>query len=188
MADIEQTYLIEFVKWNDSLKNALEKAKEKRNTDGEFCGGDLSGRDYYEGAAVQTSEGIVPLHESGLPSFNFKFWVGHTNFNLTAATIEAIINTLGVETFEQNTPLRFRIAVGRLFNEKDTLERIKANVYQVLGVHNNPLNNYELLRKQFKFFAVINQKVLGGNTQEEVEEKIKLFKDKIETSFFSWKN
>ena len=51
------------------------------------------------------------------PSNMFDCWVCYTNFKLTEADIDTLVNKIdGIECFEQMTPYRFFIGIGKMFN------------------------------------------------------------------------
>lgn len=56
---------------------------------------------------------------------NFKFWIGHTNFNITSAVSGLIENTEGVEILDIYTRYRFRIAVGYSFTDREVMSAIQ---------------------------------------------------------------
>ena len=80
-----------------------------------------------------TPFGVLPLTEDSFASKHFKFWVGHTNFKLWDHYYEVIGNVLGVESVDILTPLRFRIAVGKMFKDDDVMERVKLALLEVVA-------------------------------------------------------
>ena len=82
--------------------------------------------------SIMTPFGILPLTEQSLASRHFKFWVGHTNFMLgdgnktgTEEFEKLIGSVLGVETVDVLTSYRFRIAIGKMFKDRDVMDNIK---------------------------------------------------------------
>jgi hypothetical protein len=67
---------------------------------------------------------VIPVNESIRPSNAYNFWMGYTNFELLEGHVRDIKAIVGVESFDLYTPLRFRIAVGRAFEEHQVLEQI----------------------------------------------------------------
>ena len=67
---------------------------------------------------------MIPVNESIRPSKVYNFWMGYTNFELQEGHCKDIMAVVGVEAFNVFTPLRFRIAVGRAFQEHEVLENI----------------------------------------------------------------
>ena len=59
---------------------------------------------------------------------NFKFWIGHTNFNITSTVSGLIEDTEGVEILDVYTRYRFRIAVGYSFTDRDVMSAIQKTI------------------------------------------------------------
>tara|TARA_R110000822_G_scaffold45592_8_gene121914 strand:+ start:1279 stop:1716 length:438 start_codon:yes stop_codon:yes gene_type:complete len=74
---------------------------------------------------IFTPFGVLPLTEHSLASTYFKFWVGHSNFKITVSTNALISKVEGVESLDIFTPYRFRIAVGKLFRDRDVMSKVK---------------------------------------------------------------
>jgi len=81
---------------------------------------------------MMTPFGVLPLTEDSFASKHFKFWVGHTNFKLWEHYYEVIGNVLGVESVDILTPLRFRIAVGKMFQDNEVKEKVKEALLEAL--------------------------------------------------------
>lgn len=82
--------------------------------------------------AMMTAFGFIPLTEQSLASRHFKFWVGHTNFELGDGIqtgykeFEKVIGQVpGVETVNLMTQYRFRIAIGKLFKDSDVMDSVR---------------------------------------------------------------
>ena len=78
--------------------------------------------------SILTPFGILPLTERSLASRHFKLWVGHSNFKLTQDICFLIQQTGGVEAFDVLTPYRFRIAIGKLFVDRNVMTTVKDNM------------------------------------------------------------
>lgn len=78
---------------------------------------------------IATPMGFIPLTENTSSSRIFNFWVGHTNFNITEQVTELIEDAEGVEALDVFTRYRFRIAVGKAFNDSDVMRNINEQVY-----------------------------------------------------------
>ena len=78
--------------------------------------------------SILTPFGILPLTERSLASRHFKFWVGHSNFQLTKNMCLLIQQTEGVEAFDVLTPYRFRIAIGKLFVDRNVMTTVRDNM------------------------------------------------------------
>jgi hypothetical protein len=83
--------------------------------------------------AISTPMGLIPYTENTACSKIFNFWVGHTNFNLTSHVVEIIEDTDGVETLDIFTRYRFRIAIGKNFDDARVMKAINDQVYKYLG-------------------------------------------------------
>ena len=83
--------------------------------------------------AISTPMGLIPYTENTACSKIFNFWVGHTNFNLTRQVVEIIEDTDGVETLDIFTRYRFRIAIGKNFDDARVMKAINDQVYKYLG-------------------------------------------------------
>lgn len=74
---------------------------------------------------IFTPFGIMPLTEHSLASKHFKLWVGHVNFKLTNKFYDVIGDVTGVESVDILTPYRFRMAVGKMFRDRDVMAKVK---------------------------------------------------------------
>jgi hypothetical protein len=75
--------------------------------------------------------GLIPYNEHTASGKIFNFWVGHTNFSITEDVKKIIENCDGVEILDIFTRYRFRIGIGKCFNESDTMKLINDNIYQI---------------------------------------------------------
>jgi hypothetical protein len=78
-----------------------------------------------------TPLGIIPLTENTASSKIFNFWTGHTTFPISKKIATIIEDTDGVETLDVFTRYRFRISVGKAFDDSIVLRSI-----------NHTINNY----------------------------------------------
>lgn len=81
---------------------------------------------------IATPMGIIPVNDNTLSGKLFNFWMGHTNFNITPTIAEIIENNDGVETLDIFTRYRFRISVGKAFDDSEVMRNINATVYEEL--------------------------------------------------------
>ena len=79
---------------------------------------------------IATPMGIVPINENTASGKIFNFWIGHTNFDITKKIVNLIEKTNGVETLDIFTRYRFRIAVGKAFNDSDVMRDINKKIYK----------------------------------------------------------
>jgi hypothetical protein len=80
---------------------------------------------------IITPFGVLPLTETSLASSHFKFWVGHTNFKILDRYVDIIESCPGVETIDVLTPYRFRIAIAKLFRDRDVMHSVKQALVNV---------------------------------------------------------
>lgn len=140
-------YDVGWEKWIDAYDQELESMKDiEDNDDDELTDEELSelgieGLDegFFLGKqltpiikSIMTPYGILPLTEQSLASRHFKFWVGHTNFMLgdgqktSPEDFEKIIGSvLGVESIDILTSYRFRIAIGKMFKDREVMSNVK---------------------------------------------------------------
>ena len=74
---------------------------------------------------IVTPYGILPLTEHTKASSHFKLWVGHSNFKLTEDFYKVIGQQPGIEALDILTPYRFRIAVGKMFVDRDVMKDVR---------------------------------------------------------------
>lgn len=85
---------------------------------------------------ISTPMGIIPINENTASGKIFKFWVGHTNFNITKKISQIIEDIDGVECLDIFTRYRFRIAIGKVFNDAETMSSIQNILYEYLSNDN----------------------------------------------------
>uniref|UniRef100_A0A6M3LF61 Uncharacterized protein n=1 Tax=viral metagenome TaxID=1070528 RepID=A0A6M3LF61_9ZZZZ len=133
-------YHIFWQRWQDpftQIKDQIEKQSRSQNINkANFSG---SYEDEYESAQhiqsfpmistpmMPTPMGLMPIPTPDISSFNF--WIGHTNFNITKTIFDLLDKMPGIETLECSSPYRFRIAIGRAFNENI----VKNNIAQMIS-------------------------------------------------------
>lgn len=82
---------------------------------------------------MATPMGIIPINDNTASGKIFNFWIGHTNFNITKKIASVIETINGVETLDIFTRYRFRIAVGKAFNDSEVMRDINNTVYKELN-------------------------------------------------------
>ena len=82
---------------------------------------------------LSTPMGLIPLDQTISAGKIFNFWTGYTNFNITRPIAHIIEKTNGVETLDIFTRYRFRIGVGKLFEDGDVMREINSRVYEHLS-------------------------------------------------------
>lgn len=81
---------------------------------------------------IITPFGMIPYNEQTASGKIFNFWNGHTNFGITKVVANAIESTEGIETLDIFTKYRFRVSVGKAFNDSEIMRDVNTNVYKVL--------------------------------------------------------
>jgi hypothetical protein len=86
---------------------------------------------------IATPMGLMPYNELTAPGKLFNFWIGHTNFNITPVITKTIEEAEGVEILDIFTRYRFRIGVGKCFNDSETMKNINDQIYTQLLLSSN---------------------------------------------------
>lgn len=81
---------------------------------------------------IATPMGVIPVNDNTSSGKLFNFWMGHTNFDITKKVAETIEKTEGVESLDIYTRYRFRISVGKAFEDSIVMREINKSVYKVL--------------------------------------------------------
>jgi hypothetical protein len=81
---------------------------------------------------ISTPMGLIPYNENTASSKIFNFWVGHTNFNLSQNIVDVIEECEGVEILDVFTRYRFRIAIGKCFNDRQIMTTISSQTNKYL--------------------------------------------------------
>jgi hypothetical protein len=81
---------------------------------------------------IASPVGIIPYNEYTASGKIFNFWVAHTNFNLSKPIVDIIEECSGVELLDIFTRYRFRIGIGKCFNDSETMNLITENVKSFL--------------------------------------------------------
>jgi len=130
-----QEPLIVWEKWIDPFGQALEEAKW---TDYENEIDTIDDIEYIDDdememrpiKAIATPMGIIPYNELTAPSSLFNFWVGHSNFDINKKIANIIEKSEGVEILDIFTRYRFRIGIGKCFNDSETMKLINDKIYR----------------------------------------------------------
>lgn len=78
--------------------------------------------------------GLIPYNEHTASGKIFNFWLGHTNFNISLRVKNIIEDCDGVEILDIFTRYRFRIAIGKCFNDSEIMKHINDIVYEGLQI------------------------------------------------------
>lgn len=82
---------------------------------------------------IATPMGIIPVNDNTSSGKLFNFWMGHTNFDISKKVAETIEITEGVESLDVYTRYRFRISIGKAFEDSIVMRNINKNVYKELS-------------------------------------------------------
>jgi len=128
--------LIIWQKWVDPFGEDLD---ETRWTDYESTSADLVDIDNDESSlkrhsvkVIASPMGLIPYSEHTAAGKIFNFWTGHSNFNISPSIAQAIEGVDGVETLDIFTRYRFRVGIGKCFDEAITMKEISDTAYEVV--------------------------------------------------------
>lgn len=110
--DTDQDDLEEDINGNNSLNSLISQPKPIK--------------------VIATPMGIIPVNENTASGKIFNFWIGHTNFNITAEISKIIESCHGVECLNVFTRYRFRIAIGKAFTDSIVMKEIQDTIYNYL--------------------------------------------------------
>lgn len=82
---------------------------------------------------ISTPMGLIPMEETVPSGKIFNFWTGYTNFSVTKNIAYIIEKTDGVESLDIFTRYRFRVGVGKLFEDGEVMRNINSKVYDYLS-------------------------------------------------------
>ena len=126
-----------FEEEDESISEAVSEAEEQL-TNEELLENEHLFHEVSHVRSIVTPFGILPLTEQTMASKHFKFWVGHANFKLTEDFYTVIGQHPGIETLDILTPYRFRIAVGKMFTDRDVMSGVRNEmVHHVSNVHSS---------------------------------------------------
>ena len=141
---VENNNLIKWERWIDpygdniDVLNPIDEEQDIENYNNckyEDDGDKKEEEDFQQGFITKkpyklavTQVGVIPFYEHSLPSRIFKFWVGHTNFNISPKVAKVIEDTEGVEVLDIFTRYRMRIAIGKSFNSREVRQKIQKNI------------------------------------------------------------
>ena len=122
-------------KWNDPFGENIDETKwnnyddEDSDADSELLDDEyLKSKMNKPIKVIASPMGLIPYNEHTASSKIFNFWVGHTNFNISKPISDIIEKCNGVELLDVFTRYRFRIGIGKCFNDSDTMKTIMTNV------------------------------------------------------------
>lgn len=86
---------------------------------------------------ISSPMGLIPYNEYTSSSKIFNFWVGHCNFNLSNDIVDIIEQCDGVEILDVFTRYRFRVGIGKCFNDRKTMNNIADKTYSFLETNHD---------------------------------------------------
>jgi hypothetical protein len=132
--------LVIWEKWRDpfgadeeAVQNLLDEEGDEENNEFVEEHGPLSMEQPQNIRVMATPMGIIPVTEYTASGKIFNFWTGHTNFNITEKIATMIERIDGVESLDIFTRYRFRISVGKAFNDSTVMRSITNKVYRYLS-------------------------------------------------------
>lgn len=139
--------------------------------------------------------GVIPLNEHNIPSKVFNFWMGHTNFILGLIEVNTIEDVPGVESLDIFTRYRFRLGIGKAFDEDEVMEDIENNLCQ--STKSKSTKNVALtkvkkhLMSNYPFWAIFmlpsgEIDYRTGDTKESVKAEIAAYPTKQVRVLTSW--
>ena len=127
-----------WLKWQDPMGHLVYEKKEEGEENIEFVASKDSFNDPDKpayspssnsqgntGPAIVGPQGVIPIHEHNLPGKIYNFWNGHTNFGITGRVAFLIEKVVGVETLDIFTRYRFRIGIGKAFEQRKVMRAIE---------------------------------------------------------------
>lgn len=138
----QDTYKIIWEKWKDPFGTEPEddisqtiygeNIDEDADENPESPNNPLAGAKEVRCKIIMTPFGAIPYTENTASSKIFNFWTGHSNFSISKPIAEIIEDTEGVETLDIFTRYRFRISIGKAFQDSSVMRSINNQVYAFL--------------------------------------------------------
>jgi hypothetical protein len=195
--DRTQRKQIIWLKWIDPLAHLVESEEEDeqdavlaRASKDDFLEGEEAPSSSgpgkgSAGPAVSGPWGIVPLHEHNLPGKLFNFWLGHANFDLTKQVVAQIEAVPGVETLDVFTRYRFRLGVGKAFDQRAVRADVEDSVCQEPGEHDTADLLADALAQRYPHWQVFvledgRLEAVGGQDRKDVQTRGQVWKAQAE--------
>lgn len=134
--------------------------------------------------------GVIPINDSNNPGKVFNFWILHCNFLIDDDIMEILRDIPGVESYEPFTRYRFRLSIGKAFDEKE----VRMAVQKALCPRPPRANKIDFLKEslssKYKHWAIFvfsngEIEVAHGDKDEPIQEAISKHKGNKETQIFS---
>lgn len=142
---MDKKYLIIWQKWADPFGSDDNEIEDFDPYTGNYTDEDTEQEDdekTYEDMmqkkdravrVIATPMGIIPMNDNTASGKIFNFWIGHTNFDISKKVSQIIEKTEGVETLDIFTRYRFRISIGKAFEDSETMRTINKKIYSELN-------------------------------------------------------
>lgn len=104
---------------------------------------------------IATPFGTYRVNDKYNPLRLFVWWVGHTNFNLSARVINKLSKIPGIELLKINTRYRFMIAVGKAFHFSDVRRDIERALEIIKDTELDENKIVESLKSKHEKWAVL---------------------------------
>lgn len=128
------TSKITWEKWTDPFGDNMDETKWNDYDDNPDENHEILEDSFRKPIKVIASPlGLIPYNEYTASSKIFNFWVGHTNFDITQEISNIIEKSNGVELLDIFTRYRFRIAIGKCFNDSDIISLINEKIDEFLN-------------------------------------------------------
>lgn len=156
-------------KWNDPLKRTLDEEKKRNLYDDNY----RPDRDF--GPSLVTPMGVIPFHEENCPSKVFNLWRGDCDFTFTKGMRRLVANLPGVESIDVQSKYRFRVGIGRAFDENTVKNLIEETLCRQPEDETYPAMQSAYF-SHFPFWALVRvnnrSEFIQGESAEEVRQKI----------------
>lgn len=132
---------IDEAKWRDyennikdisDIKNLINHELESDDDEDSIEESDKSNSSNTPIKVIASPLGLIPYNEHTASGKIFNFWIGHTNFNISQNVKTILEKTDGVEILDVFTRYRFRVGIGKCFNDSETMKLINDRVYKAL--------------------------------------------------------
>lgn len=124
----------DMIDMEDVLQNEIEQdfLDNEINTDDSISTNSIIQNNFFKNKIpfMITPVGIIPYTENTAAGSIFNFWTGHTNFNISQKICDIIEHTDGIESLDVFTRYRFRIAVGKCFDDSFVMRKVNKNIFQ----------------------------------------------------------
>lgn len=120
---------IDEAKWTDYNSDIVDIAEFENDTDDQPKLPQSSNTPI---KVIASPLGLIPYNEHTASGKIFNFWLGHTNFNISSKIKDLIEECDGVEILDIFTRYRFRIAIGKCFNDSEIMSLINDKIYTFL--------------------------------------------------------